>query len=127
MLTEIVVPLENKPGTLAKVAEVLGAAGVNLQGIGYATGVRGVMRIIVDDSNKALAALKKAKLKVKQAKEVLELTLPDTPGALGAVARKLAKGRINIEAFYVIGIESSRLRCVLAVNKLDKARTILNA
>jgi hypothetical protein len=126
MPVEIVVPLENKPGTLAKAAEVLGAAGVNLQGIGYATGARGSLRVIADNPEKALAALKKAKLKVKQVKEVLELTVPDTPGALGSVARKLAKGRVNIEAFYVVGGESGRLRCALAVDKIDKARIILN-
>ena len=126
MPKEIVVPLENKPGTLAKAAEVLGAAGVNLQGIGYTTGAQGTLRVIADNPEKALAALKTAKLKVKQVKEVLNLTLPDTPGALGGVARKLAKGRVNIEAFYVVGTDLGRLRCVLAVDKLDKARTILN-
>lgn len=125
MPTEIIVSLENKPGTLAKAAEVLGAAGVNLQGIGYASGARGVLRVIANNSEKALAALKAAKFKVKQEKEVLEITLPDTPGALGAVARKLAKGRVNIEAFYVVGSESGGLRCVFAVDRLDKARTIV--
>lgn len=127
MPTEIMVTLENKPGALAKAAEALGAAGVNFQGIGYASGARGLLRVIADDSTKALAALRAAKVKVKQTKEVLELTLPDTPGALGVVARRLAKGRVNIEAFYVVGSESGRLRCVLAADKLDKARTIVGA
>jgi hypothetical protein len=29
------------------------------------------------------------------------------------------------EAFYVIGSESDRLRCILAVDKLDKAKTVV--
>ena len=99
MAVEIVVPLENKPGALAKVTETLGKAGVNLQGIGYATGARGFLRVVADNPEKALAALKKAKIKGKAGREVVEITLSDRPGALGEVARKLAKGRINIEAF----------------------------
>ncbi|MGQ0741899.1 MAG: hypothetical protein ACT4OG_06350 [Alphaproteobacteria bacterium] len=125
MPTEIIVPVENKPGTLARVAEVLGAAGVNLHGISYAMGARGAVRVITDNTEEALAALKRAKLKVKAVKEVLELSLPDRPGTLGEAARKLAKGRVNIEAFYVIGANSDGFRCVFAVDKLDKARAIL--
>jgi hypothetical protein len=125
MPVEIVVSLENKPGTLAKVAEVLGAAGVNIQGASYATGVRGVSRFIADDADKALAALKAAKFKVKEPKEVLEVTLPDVPGTLATLARKLAKARVNVEAFYIVGAAPTGLRCVLAVDKTEKAKAVL--
>jgi hypothetical protein len=123
MPTEIVIPLDNKPGALAKVTEALGKAGLNLEGIGYVTGAaRGVLRIIADDTDAALAALKKAKIKAKPAHEVLEVRLSDVPGALAGVARKLAKARVNIDAFYVVGADGGQLRCVFAVDKLDKAR-----
>ena len=122
MSIEIVVPLENKPGTLAKLAETLGAAGINVQLAAYSTGVRSVARFITDDAEKALAALKRAKIKVKQSKEALEITLPDVPGSLGAMARKLAKARVNIEAFYIVGADTRGLRCVVSVDKLEKAK-----
>lgn len=125
MPTEIVVSLTNKPGTLAKVAETLGAAGVNIQCACYATGARGVIRFVADNPPKALAALKAARIKVKQAKEVLEASLADVPGALGAIARKLAKARVNIEAFYVVGAGAEGLRCAIAVDKLEKAKAAL--
>ena len=125
MAVEIVVPLENKPGTLAKVTEVLGKAGINLQGIGYSAGKRGFLRVVADNPEKALAALKKAKIKGKAGREVVEITLADNPGALGEVARKLAKARINIEAFYVAGEGSGGLRCVFAVDKPEKAQIVL--
>jgi hypothetical protein len=125
MANEIIVPLENKPGTLAKVAEVLGKAGVNLQGIGYATGARGFLRVVADNTDAALAALKKAKIKGKAGHEVVEITLEDRPGALAEAARKLAKARVNIDAFYVSGEGSGGLRCVFAVDKPDKARAAL--
>ncbi len=125
MPVEIVVPIENKPGTLAKIAETLGKAGVNIQGASYATGAKGVARFVTDDADRALAALKAARIKVKQAKEVLDTTLADVPGALGALARKLAKARVNIEAFYIVGTGSAGLRCVIAVDKLDKAKAAL--
>jgi hypothetical protein len=125
MPVEIVVSLDNKPGTLAKVAETLGKAGVNIQGASYATGAKGVARFVADNTDRALAALKAARVKVKQTRDVLEATLADEPGALGALARKLAKARVNIEAFYIVGAGSAGLRCVVAVDKLDKAKAAL--
>jgi hypothetical protein len=125
MPVEIVVPVENKPGTLAAIAEVLGAAGVNIQCTSYATGVRGVTRLIADDTDKALAALKAAKIGVKLSQEVLEVTLRDVPGALGTLARKLATARVNIEAFYVVGAGSDGLRCIVAVDMLEKAKAAI--
>jgi hypothetical protein len=125
MPKEIVIPLDNKPGSLAKVAETLGAAGVNFEGVGYATGVRGLLRIVTNNDEKALNALTGAKVKVKKVNEVVDVTLPDTPGTLGSMARKLAKARINIDAFYVVGSEPGGLRCIVAVDKPDKARALL--
>ena len=127
MPTEIIVALANKPGAVAKVAEALGSAGVNFQGVGYASGARGTLRVVADDPERALAALKHAKIKVKKTQEALELTVPDRPGELGALARKLAKGRINLEAFYVVGGSSDGLRCIVASDKLEKAKAILRS
>lgn len=124
MPSEISIPLENKPGTLAKVTEVLGKAGVNLEGIGYGSGARGVLRVIPSDVDAALAALKKARIKTKKPHEVLEARVADAPGALAGLARKLAKARVNVEAFYVVGVEGGQLRCVFAVDKIDKAKAL---
>src|SRR5262245_41188512 len=112
MPSEISIPLENKPGTLAKVTDVLGKAGVNLEGIGYASGARGVLRVIPSDVDAAVAALKKAKIKAKKPQEVLETRIADRPGALAELARKLAKARVNVEAFYIVGAEGGQLRAV---------------
>ena len=125
MPTEIIVALENKPGALAKAAEALGAAGINFHGVGYASGARGTLRVVADDSERALAALKKAKIKVTKTREALALSVLDRPGELGALARKLAKARVNIEAFYVVGGDSGGLRCILASDKAEKAKTII--
>ncbi|MCC7017707.1 MAG: ACT domain-containing protein [Rhodospirillales bacterium] len=125
MPTEIVVSLANRPGALAKVAETLGKAGVNIQCACYATGAQGAVRFVADNPAKAKAALKAAKIRVKQAKPVLEVTLADKPGALARAARRLAKANVNVEAFYVVGARGKRLRCVIAVNKLAKAKAAL--
>jgi hypothetical protein len=127
MPKEFVVPLENKPGALAKVAEVFGKAGVNIEGVGYATGARGVLRVITDNEEKARAALEAAKIRTRQVRDVVTVTLPDVPGALGRMSRKLANSRINIEAFYIIGAGPGGLRCVVAVDKPDKARAVLQS
>jgi hypothetical protein len=125
MPKEIVVPMENKPGGLAKVAEVFGAAGVNVEGVGYATGPRGVLRVVTDDAAKAQAALKAAKIKVKEVNDAISVTLPNTPGTLARMARKLADKRVNIEAFYIVGAGPRGLNCVLTVDKPEKAKALL--
>jgi hypothetical protein len=55
----------------------------------------------------------------------LQLELPNTPGALGKVARKLAEEDINITLGYATSEKGSKRTCVvLAVSDLDKAAII---
>ena len=57
--------------------------------------------------------------------EVLQLELPNTPGALGKFARKLAQEDINITLGYATSEQGSKSICViLAVSDLSKAVTI---
>jgi len=56
---------------------------------------------------------------------VLQLELPNTPGALGKFARKLAQEDVNITLGYATGGKNTKKTCVvLAVSDLDKAATI---
>ena len=57
--------------------------------------------------------------------QVLDLELPNTPGALGKFARKLAQEDINITLGYATGGKRSRkTTVVLAVSDLDKGDII---
>jgi hypothetical protein len=86
----------NKVGTLARVTGALKAANVNILHIwGCGSGAAGQFGLVTTHNAKARAALKKAGFRTSEA-PLLSVTLANRPGALDRVARKLAKGGVNI-------------------------------
>ena len=47
------------------------------------------------------------------------------PTAKAVSSTNLRKRRVNSEAFYVVGAGADGLRCVIAVDKLEKAKAAL--
>ncbi len=119
------VAVENRPGTLAQVAKVLGDAKVNILGFLTTTaGTEGAVHLVVDNVNKAKQALDAALLSYSES-EVLHLELPNVPGALGKFAEKLAAKGINITAGYQTSVKGARkASVVLAVSDLEQAARI---
>lgn len=126
MPTEIVVSLQNKPGTLAKLGNTLGEAGINIEAVaGFGLDGEFLTRVIPTDVAKALETLRTAGYTVKQTNEVLEATLEDRPGALGTFCQKLAVAGINIDALYVTGQGPSGVQIVVTVDDFDKAKGLI--
>ncbi len=122
---QLTVSCENRPGTLAHIARVLGDAKVNILACNVATaGAEGAVQLVVDNVNKAKKALGGAGLSYTEA-EVLHADLPNVPGALGSFAGKLADQGINITAGYQTSVKGSRKASVVfAVSDLDKAARV---
>jgi hypothetical protein len=115
---------ENRPGTLAHVARVLGDAKVNILAFCVSTGSGGDVHLIVDDSNRAKKALSASGMTYKEA-DVLYQELPNVAGALGYFAGKLANKEINITAGWGTTLKSSKTAgVVFAVSDLEKATRI---
>jgi hypothetical protein len=92
--------LENKPGTLSKVCDALAAAKINIYAISVSDAVdHAVVRMVVDDSHKALHLLGEHGVLVVE-RDVLMLEGRNKPGELAAIAAKLAKNKVNIEYAY---------------------------
>lgn len=123
--TQFTLSHENLPGMLAHIAKVLGDAQVNILALVTTTSEsEGLTHLIVDRSGTAKKAFASAGLVYTEA-EVLQLELPNTPGALGKFARKLAEEDINITSGYATSEKGSKRTCVvLTVSDLDKAATI---
>jgi len=124
--TQFVISGQSKPGALAKVASVLGEAGVNIKAFSApeVTGT-GKLRLLVADVESTRAALKAAKIKFSEETALL-LSLENTPGALKDVADLLTKSRINIRCGYCTpSREGKKAIVVLTVSNTDKALTIL--
>lgn len=109
--------LPNQPGQLAKLCAVLRQAKVNIVAMSVADASDAcIVRMICDKGAAALAALRKRKIDAI-ARDVVAVQLPNTPGALEAAAKKLAKAKINID--YVYATAQSKADQALVVFAVD--------
>ena len=117
---DVSIDLPNRPGSLAKFGETLGAADVSLEGGGVFT-VDGIGRahFLVEDGEAARAALEEAGLGIATVRQVLIRRLTqEVPGQLGSIARVLADAGVNIETQY----SDHANRLILVVDDLETAR-----
>jgi len=119
---DISIALAGQPGSLARFGEVLGAAGVSLEGGGvFTVGGVGHAHFLVEDGDAARAALEQAGLGAATVRQVLVRRLKqDVPGQLGAIARALGDVGVNIETQY--SDHSNRL--ILVVDDLEAAERV---
>ena len=122
MVKDLTVILSDRPGTLADMGEILGKAGINIEGICATTkNGEGAIHILVEDSAGARQALKAKGIEVTAEREVLVKEIEDRPGILGEVARKLANAGVNIEVVYL----ATKTRLIIGVDNLEKARSAI--
>jgi hypothetical protein len=123
MAIDITLLLDDQPGELARVGEVLGRAGVNIEGLCAVTsgGGQAEVHVLVEDLEAALPALSRSGLAVTSEQEVEVVALEDQPGALGVVSRQLGDAGVNITLTYL----ATNTRLVLAADNLAAARTAL--
>ncbi len=115
-MTEFIVHVENRPGRLAAITELLGSAGVNIEALAaYGYDGDGVLRLIVDDADGARRVLRDAGLRVDE-NSVLTAFMPHEPGSLAAVTRRLADADVNIDALYVLNTSADGIEVAIAVD-----------
>ena len=99
-ISQVSIFLENRSGRLARIATVLGNAGVNIRAMSLAdTSDFGILRLIVSDTEKAEKVLKDQGFTVLIS-EVVAVAIPDTPGALGNVLSIMEHAGLNVEYMY---------------------------
>ena len=121
VIEQISVFLENRPGSLVEVLELLGAHGVNLRAYSVAeTTDYGILRLIVHEPGAVEALLKSAGYPVRKT-EVLGVLISDTPGASVESFRLLHAAGINVEYSYAFALAGSG-QAVLLLRVDDCAR-----
>ena len=125
-ITQLSVFVENKTGRLAEILDELTAHNINIRALSMAdTEKYGVLRMIVDDTNKAQEVLKASGVIVKNT-PVIAIDIDDTPGGLGAVISKLSASNVAVEYLYAfLSKDSPHAKVVLKVNDPTKAEEIL--
>lgn len=124
-MKEFDVFVQDKPGELAKVCELLGNNGVNIKGIASErNNAKPLIRIVTDDEATAKAALARSGI-AYDLKDVISVRLTDKPGELGKVARKLARAMVNVDSIYILGKDGSQTDMALTVDNKKKAEEAL--
>ena len=109
---QISIFLENKPGALESVTRLLRDADINIRSLSLAdTSDFGILRLIVNDANKALRVLNDNGMRVSRT-TVVAVEVPDRPGGLHSILEVLAQHGINVEYLYAF-IEKSGENAVI--------------
>ncbi len=92
--------VENQPGSLSKVCQVLKENRINISTLSLAdTREYGILRLLIQEYERARDVLEKAGYVVKVT-DVLALTVPDHPGGLADTLAILDKHALSVEYMY---------------------------
>lgn len=96
--TELTLRLQNSPGALARVCDVLASESINISAMMLDPG--GAMRFVVDNPTHASGLLRDRHYEVVE-RAVLFIQLGHRAGSFAAVARMLSAAGINLDYAYV--------------------------
>ncbi len=113
--------VENQPGRFKRLTDILEKAQVSIRGFSLAdTADFGIVRLVVDKPDEAVAALEGAGTLVRST-DLICIELPDNPGALDHVFTVIAEAKLNVE--YAYSLVSTYI--VLKVNDIEQAKAML--
>lgn len=118
--------VENKSNGVFEITKILGNGGIDIRALSIAdTTEFGILRMIVDDTDKAEKLLSEAGVSVKVT-AVSAAAVPDSPGGLSGALAVLSDGGINIEYIYAfIGGGNKGALVVFKADDQAKAERLL--
>ena len=124
-MKEFDVYVQDKPGELAKVCEMLGGHGVNIKAVASERSAnRPMIKVVTDDEATTKSALLRSGI-AYDIKDVIAVKMPDRPGELGKVARKLARAMVNVDSIYILNKENGMTEIAFTVDNVKKAEGVL--
>ena len=125
---QLAIFLDNRPGMLARVADALAEAKINIYAIAISDTVdHSVIRMVVSDYRRALHMFEEHGTLVVE-DDVLMVDGSNRPGELARLAHKLANAKINIEYCYsATPAEAKKGLMVMRVSNAAKALKVLNS
>ncbi|MBQ1251306.1 MAG: ACT domain-containing protein [Firmicutes bacterium] len=120
-IQQISIFLPNKPGSFRDIAKVLSENDINMRAMSVAeTSDFGILRIIVDDNDKACDVLKNAGYIFKET-PVIAVEVVDKPGALVQILDVLNDKEISLE--YMYAFLSRKTDSAYMVIRVDEPNT----
>lgn len=103
---QIAIFLENKSGRLADISHTLSEHNINIRALSLAdTADFGILRLLVDDTDKAVKLLKENGFTVGIT-EVVAVEVPDKPGGLDSILQAIKNAGLNVEYMYAFTKQS---------------------
>ena len=113
---------ENKKGSLANICKSLSNAGIDLMAMSIAdTQDFGILRVIVDDVDKALSIMKETDC-IATVTEVVGVIIPNVPGGMSLILDILRRADINIEYLYAL-VTTNKDKAYAVMRTDDSERT----
>ena len=124
---QLAIFLDNRPGMLARVADALAQAKINVYAITTSDTVdHSVIRLVVSDYRRALHVFEEHGTLVVE-DDVVMVEGSNKPGEIARIARKLAEAKINIEYCYsATPPDVKKGLLILRVSNPTKALKVLN-
>ncbi len=124
---QLAVFLDNRPGTLARLADALAEAKINIYAITTSDTVdHSVIRMVVSDYREAMRLFEAHGTLVVE-DDVLIIEGSNKPGELARIAHKLAEAKVNIEYCYSATPPSAKSGLmIMRVSNPAKALKVLN-
>src|SRR3954471_7764469 len=124
MAVDLVIDIENTPGSLAEVAAAISDAGVNIAAATcVGPGERAELHILVPHAEAARHSLSISHgVAVTREREVVVVDVEDRPGVLADLTRKIAQAGVDLDLVYV----ATRNRVVFGAADLDALRAALD-
>lgn len=122
---QISIFLENTGGRIAEATSILSNADINIRALSLAdTTDFGVLRLIVNDVDKAEKALKGEGFTVGKT-NVVAVSVSDKPGGLNKILQILSNGGINVEYIYALKQAGDTAIMVFRFDNTDNAIKVL--
>ncbi len=123
---QLLVGMENRPGTLATMCSALAEKNVNIIAMmSSERGGKSLVRMTVDKLPVAKRALQAIGYAYTE-EQVLVTKVPNRPGTLAAVAKRLGDAGVNIDYAYLGAEAGSRQQLILlSVSDFDQAKKLV--
>ena len=124
-MNAFVIELENRPGSLASVADSIAQKGINITAVSGATvGNQGSVTILTNDESGTRSALEAGGFAYREI-GLVSAAIEDKPGTLAAVARRLADAGVNVEALMLTGMDGGKVSIAIGVSDTEAAKRAL--
>jgi len=121
-----IVEATNRPGELARMADVIARRGVNIEAWSLGYGNKGALAFMGHDEKGIKSALSAEGITYKEI-PCLTIWLEDKPGTVAKAAKRLGDAGVNIEFFAPVEYKTDRRATIaIGVDNIDAARSALS-